>query len=133
MKRSTLQKLALMFVLPVGLMTLAAPAFSQNPDLQAKVAALKQSVAKNQMALHQYTWVETQQMLLKGDTKSTKMSQCSYGPDGTIQKNPIGPPPPPPQQQRGIKGRIIEKKTGEITDYMQLVASLIKSYTPPSG
>jgi hypothetical protein len=72
-------------------------------------------------------------MILKGDTKSTKQSQCRYGPDGTVQKTPIGPPQPPPSNPRGLKGKIVEKKTGEIQDYMERVASLIKRYTPPSG
>jgi hypothetical protein len=133
MRRITLSKWALRLVLTVGFATLMSPAFSQSPELQQKVAALKQSVAANQMALHHYTWTETTQMILKGDTKSTKQSQCRYGPDGTVQKTPIGPAQPPPSNPRGLKGKIVERKTGEIQDYMERVASLIKRYTPPSG
>jgi hypothetical protein len=133
MRRITLSKWAVRLIRTVGIAALVSPAFSQSPELQQKVAALKQSVAANQMALHQYTWTETMQMILKGDTKSTKQSQCRYGPDGTVQKTAIGPPQPPPSNQRGLKGRIVEKKTGEIQDYMERVASLIKRYTPPSG
>jgi hypothetical protein len=133
MRRITLSKWAVKLICTMGFAALVSPAFSQSPELQQKVAALKQSVAANQMALHQYTWTETMQMILKGDTKSTKQSQCRYGPDGTVQKTPIGPPQPPPSNQRGLKGKIVEKKTGEIQDYMERVASLIKRYTPPSG
>jgi hypothetical protein len=124
-------------LLALGLVGLIAPAFSQqpgaNPALQQKVAALKQSIAMNQQALHQYTWTEMQQMILKGDVKSTKMFQCQYGPDGKVQKSPIGPPQPPPSTQRGLKGRVVEKKKGEMQDYMQQVGALIKNYVPPSG
>jgi hypothetical protein len=133
MRRVILSKWAVKLICTAGFAALVSPAFSQSPELQQKVAALKQSVAANQMALHQYTWTETTQMILKGDTKSTKQSQCRYGPDGTVQKTAIGPPQPPPSNQRGLKGRIVEKKTGEIQDYMERVASLIKRYTPPSG
>lgn len=118
------------------LLAMAWPAFSQqtgaNPELQQKVAALKQSVALNQQALRQYTWRETVEMILKGETKSTKVSQCQYGPDGTVQKAEIGTQPPP-TQHRGLKGKIIAKKKGEMEDYMQRVASLIKRYVPPDG
>jgi len=120
----------------VALLTLAGVAFSQqggaNPELQQKVAALKQSVAQNQQALHRYTWTETQQTILKGDTKSTKTSQCQYGPDGKVQKT-VTSVQPPPTEQRGLKGRVIEKKKDEMQDYMTRVASLIQRYVPPEG
>jgi hypothetical protein len=120
----------------VALLTSAGPAFSQqggaNPELQQKVAALKQSVAQNQQALRRYTWTESQETILKGDTKSTKTSQCQYGPDGKVQKTVVGVQPPP-KEERGLKGRVIEKKKGEIQDYMERVASLIQRYVPPEG
>jgi hypothetical protein len=133
MRRITLSKWAIRFIFTVGFAALVSPAFSQSAELQQKVAALKQSVAANQMALHHYTWTETREMIFKGNTKSTKVSQCQYGPDGTVQKTDIGPAEPPPSNQRGLRGRVVEKKKDEIQDYMERVASLIKRYTPPSG
>jgi hypothetical protein len=133
MRRITLSKWAVRFIFIVGLAALVSPALSQSAELQQKIADLKQSVAANQMALHHYTWTETRQMIFKGNTKSTKISQCKYGPDGTVQKTDIGPPQPTPSNQRGLRGRIIEKKKDEMQDYMERVASLIKRYTPPSG
>jgi hypothetical protein len=119
-----------------GLLALASPVFSHqagtNPELQQRVAALKQSVAQNQQALHQYTWTETMDTIFKGETKSTKASQCQYGPDGQVQKSEIAKTPPP-DKKRGLKGRVIEKKTDEMKDYMERVASLIKRYVPPEG
>jgi hypothetical protein len=120
-----------------GVLLLAAsPAFSQgastNHLLREKVAALKQSVATNQQALRRYTWTETQETLFKGETKSTKQSQCQYGPDGKVQKTSLGESQPPPQQ-RGLKGRIIEKKKDEMQDYMERVALLIQRYVPPEA
>jgi len=69
-----------------------APMIAQNSDLQQKLAAVKQSVAENQQRLHQYQWVETTQLTLKGDAKPPKQSMCQYGPDGTVQKTSMGPP-----------------------------------------
>jgi hypothetical protein len=134
MQRITLQKYAVLSILTVSLVALTPQANSQaqSPELQQKVAALKQALGQNKQALSHYTWVETQQMILKGDVKSTKQFQCQYGPDGKVQKSPAGPAQPPPEPKRGMKGKVIEKKTGEMKDYMEQVASLIKLYVPPT-
>lgn len=46
---------------------LAATAWTQTP--QERVAALKESVAKNQASLRQYSWMETTVISLKGEVK----------------------------------------------------------------
>jgi len=119
------------------LLAFVSPAFPQqagaNPELQQKVAALKQALAQNQQALRQYTWTETTENIFKGETKSTKQLQCQYGPDGKVQKTPLGASAPPPEKKRGLKGKVIEKKKGEMKDYMERVASLIQRYVPPDG
>lgn len=99
-------------------------------ELQQKVAAVKQSVAENQQRLHQYQWMETTQLTLKGDPKPPKQSACQYGPDGKVQKTPIGPPPEPPSGGR-LKQKVIAKKKEEIQDYMGQVKSLLGMYVPP--
>lgn len=120
-----------------GLMVICAvmflgvvPIIAQNSDLQQKLAAVKQSVAGNQQRLHQYQWVETTQLTLKGDAKPPKQFMCQYGPDGTVQKTPMGPPPEPPSGRR-IKQRIIEKKKEEMQEYMGEVKGLLGMYVPP--
>ncbi len=56
---------------------------------QDKAAAIKASLAKNQAALKQYSWLETTQISLKGEVKKTEQKQCSYGADGKVQKTPM--------------------------------------------
>ena len=110
-----------------------APAIGQaGAELQQKLAAVKQSVAENQQRLHQYQWTETTQLTLKGDAKPPSQSLCQYGPDGTVQKTPLTAPPPPPSGGR-MKQRIVEKKTGEMKDYMGQVKTLLAMYVPPDG
>ncbi len=99
-------------------------------ELQEKIAAIKQSAAENQQKLHRYQWMETTQLTLKGDPKPPKTSMCQYGPDGTVQKTPMGPPPQPPSGGR-MKQRIIEKKTEEMQQYMGQVKTLLALYVPP--
>lgn len=117
---------------------LATPALAQmgaGGQVQQKLAALKQSAAESKRKLHQYQWVETQTLTLKGEQKPSKSNLCSYGPNGQIQKVPIGEQQA--QQQSGrqgrLKQRVIEKKTDEMQDYMEQVKSVISMYVPPEA
>jgi hypothetical protein len=98
--------------------------------LKDRLAAVKQAAAENQQKLRQYMWTETQQVSLKGEVKSTKQMSCSYAPDGKPQCTPTGPPPA--QKRTGpLRERAIEKKTEELTAYMQQVKGVIGMYVPP--
>jgi len=99
-------------------------------ELQQKVAAVKQSVAENQQKLHHYQWKETTQLTLKGDPKPPSQSACQYGPDGKVQKTPLGPPPQTPSGGR-MKQKVIAKKKEEMKDYMGQVKTLLAMYVPP--
>src|SRR5439155_60813 len=111
---------------------------SQEPDaakkqaLQQRVAELKESTAANRAKLQQYQWMETTEVDLKGETKKTEQKLCRYGPDGKVQKALLGPPPEPAKPQRGLKGRIVKKKVGEMKDYMERLKSLVAEYVPPN-
>ena len=106
------------------------PTLPQNAELQEKLAAVKAVAAQNKQQLHQYQWIETTQLTLKGDQKPPTENSCQYGPDGQVQKTPIGPPPEQPSGGR-LKERIIEKKKEEMKDYMQDVKAVLATYVPP--
>ena len=106
------------------------PALSQNPELQQKLTAVKAVAAENKQQLRQYQWTETIQLTLKGDAKPPSESLCQYGPDGQVQKTPIGAPPPEPSGGR-MKQKIIAKKKAEIKEYMGEVKGLLTMYVPP--
>jgi hypothetical protein len=114
----------------VGLL-MTASAFAQNAEMLQKLAAVKQAAAENKQRLRQYQWIETTQLTLKGDPKPASEKLCQYGPDGQIQKNPIGPPPQQPSGGR-LKQRVIERKKEEMQDYMQGVKSVLSMYVPPN-
>jgi hypothetical protein len=131
MKRTVITLLLVAFA---GSMILATTSSAQDPKqqmVQQKVAAFKQSLADNQKALHQYGWTENTQLSLKGEVKSTKIESCRYGPDGKVQKTLVSEPAAK-KEARGLKGRVVEKKTDEMKDYMERVVSLIQQYVPPS-
>jgi hypothetical protein len=110
-------------------LTLSAQDLSQT--MQQKVAALKESVAQNQQALRQYSWIQKTQLSLKGEVKNTKIEACRYGPDGKVQKTQLSEPPEQ-KKKRGLKGKIVEKKVGEMKDYMERTIALVGHYVPPS-
>ncbi len=104
----------------------------QSQALQERIAELKQSVAANRARLEKYQWIETTMVNVKGETKKTEQNLCRYGPDGTVQKTPIGPAPEPAKEPGGLRGKIKEKKVGEFKDYMERLKSLAAEYVPPN-
>jgi hypothetical protein len=119
----------LLLLAGVGLVAIA-PAIAQNPELQEKLAAVKQNAAENKQRLLQYQWTETTQLTLKGDPKPASTNLCRYGPNGEVQKTLIGLPPEPPSGGR-MKQKIIAKKKEEMKDYMGDVKALLTQYVPP--
>jgi hypothetical protein len=120
-------------VLAAALLSSALPAAAQaGGGAQDRMASLKQSIAENQQKLHQYQWLETTQLTLNGDAKPASQNICRYGPDGTVQKTLVSAPPPPPSGGR-FKQRIVEKKKGEMQDYMGQVKTLLALYVPPNA
>lgn len=113
----------------LGLAMLAV-ALAQNPQLQERVAEIRQASAQNKQLLAQYTWQEQQTVSIKGNVKKQTTYQVRIGQDGKPQKTQIGP-----QEQssnggrdRGLRGRIKKKKVEEFQDYAKRVAALAQSY-----
>jgi hypothetical protein len=112
------------------LFTLSNSAVAQ-PSVAERVVALKASLGASQAALKQYEWIETTAVSLKGDEKSRKQERCYYGADGGVTKVPLTATPPP-AKKRGLRGKIVENKKEELTDYMKNAVVLVKSYVPPN-
>ncbi|HWO35087.1 MAG TPA: hypothetical protein VNO32_40360 [Candidatus Acidoferrum sp.] len=106
------------------------PAKAQGPELQERVAELKESMAKNKMSLAQYTWVEQVNISLKGELKKQEHFQVRQGPDGKPQKTSLDPPPDPPSGGR-LKKHIVEKKKEEYKEYAEGMKALAQQYVPP--
>ena len=119
-------------VLPVVLgLALPGVVLAQAPAPEERVAALKQSLQQSQAQLRQYEWIETTVMSLKGEEKSRKQNRCYYGADGNLQKVPVAASAPQGRKPRGLRGKIVENKKEELSDYMERAVSLVKLYVPP--
>ena len=115
--------------LALVVLSMALPQAAQ--DIQQKLAAAKQAAALNQKALRSYSWLEKTELSYKGEVKNTKVDMCRYGPDGKVQKSPVVEPAPA-EKKRGLKGKIVAKKTGEMKEELESAVALIQQYVPPS-
>src|SRR5258708_35492470 len=106
-------------------------ALAQSPELQEKLAQIKQSSAANKQALAHYTWLEQQTISLKGSVKKTQQFQVRIGPDGQQQKTELNPQPAPQPSGRRLKQHIAEKKTDEFEACAQQIAALGKQSSQP--
>jgi hypothetical protein len=122
----------LKFTLAVFLLALIAGSLAaQNPDMQQKIGDIKQAMAKNKMALAQYTWVEQTTISLKGEQKKQEHFQVRIGPDGKPQKTSLDEQAQPAPSGGRLKKRIVEKKKEEYKDYADRIKDLIQEYVPP--
>jgi len=101
-----------------------------STELKQKLQALKQSAAANQQKLRKYQWTEIQQLTLKGETKPQQQFMCQYGPNGQVEKYPMGEQEQPSGGR--LKQRMIAKKKAEMKDYLSEVKSLLAQYLPPN-
>jgi hypothetical protein len=109
-----------------------APGVANQQAPQQSIGQLKESLAANQAKLKTYQWTQTTDVSIKGKTRKDEQAQCRYGADGKLQKTPVGAPPAEPKPvPAGLKGKIIQKKAGEMKDYMDRLKALISHYAPP--
>jgi len=115
----------------------AQPSAAQAPagasaDMQAMAQQFGVSAKQNAAALKMYTWKMRVEVSLKGEAKPAKLFQMRFDADGKLQKTSLTQAAPPSQPQRGLKGRIVAKKTAEMKDYVEDLAELCKGYLTPS-
>ena len=105
----------------------------KSQELQERIAELKQSAAINKQMLAQYVWTEQDIISLKGEEKKEEIYTVQLGPDGKPQKTPVDPSSvsDDERRRRGLRGRIIEKKTEEYKEYAESIKTLIQQYVPP--
>jgi len=101
---------------------------AQTPEMQQKLADIKQSSAANKQALARYAWTEQQTISLKGEVKKTQQFLVRIGPDGQQQKVELNPQAAPPPSGGRLKQRVVAKKTEEFEVYGQQIAALGKQY-----
>ncbi len=117
----------------VAVLALAATvAVAQNPQMEEKLMAIKQNMAKNKQQLAMYTYTQVETISLKGDVKDTRTYQVSTV-NGQQQKTEINDQKASSGGGREgrLKKHVVEKKTDEYKEYGQQIGQLVKQYTVP--
>jgi D-alanyl-D-alanine dipeptidase len=109
------------------------PANAQGPELQQRVAEIKEATAQNKQALMSYSWNELVTISLKGEQKKQEHFQVRLGPDGKPVKTSLDPPAEAAPSGGRLKQRVVANKTEEYTDYANAMKALAQQYVPPSG
>jgi hypothetical protein len=107
-------------------------ALDQQEDPKQLVDLVKKNLATSMQQLKNYEWLETTEVYYKGEKKSSSQSQCYYSVDGKLTKVPTGANEQD-KQARGLRGRIVENKKEEMTDYAEACVKKIQQYLPPDG
>lgn len=109
------------------LLVFAPRCVAQDPQLQQKVAEIKQYLSLNKQAIALYTWQESQTTSVKGEVKKEELFQVQMGPNGQPQKTALDPDQSSGGRRHGIKHRIEE----DYEKYGQQIAALAQSYAQP--
>ena len=112
---------------------------AQNPEIQQRLAEMKENSAKNKQNLATYTWQEQKTISVKGEVKKQETFQVHMGPDSKPQKTPLNAAPAPAQPsqagggRRGgrLKEKVVENKKEEYKEYGEKISALAQSYAPP--
>jgi hypothetical protein len=107
---------------------------AQGPELQQRVAAVKEAAARNKLALASYSWNEVVTISLKGEQKKQEHFQVRLGPDGKPQKTSLDPPDQTAAPSGGrLRQHVVAKKKEEYQDYAEQMKALAQQYIPPDG
>jgi hypothetical protein len=108
------------------------PKITAQGDTKAEVAMIKKNLAESKANMKKYEWIETTKFFVNGEQKSAKQKQCYYAVDGKLTKVDIGGGTEE-KKKGGLRGKIIENKKEEMSDYAKKAIAKIQTYLPPSS
>ena len=112
-------------------MCIGTISLSAQVDMKTTVDMIKANLVSSKENMKSLEWVETVTTFYKGEQKSKKQNMCYYSLDGKLTKVETGASDPAAKTPGGLRGKAVEKKKGDITDYMNAAVDKIESYLPP--
>ena len=101
-------------------------------DMKETIAMIKKNLADSKANMKRYAWIETTTTFMDGEQKSVKQCQCYYSLDGKLTKVETGGSTPK-ETPGGLRGKIIEKKKEEMSDYVKAAIAKVQTYLPPDA
>jgi len=99
-------------------------------DMQENVAMIKKNLTDSREAMKKYEWIETTTVFVGGEQKSVIQNQCYYSVDGKLTKVETGGSSAA-KTPGGLRGKIVENKKAEMSDYAKKAVAKIQTYLPP--
>ena len=107
----------------------ATPALSQdNAQIAERVTKARQ---ENAAKTTNYSWTKRTEVKVKGEVKSTITEMIRYDLDGELQKTPISQDKA--KGPKGIRGKVANKKGGEMKDWMTDLGKVLHEYSLPTS
>ena len=110
------------------------PASASNTQLATDLTNAR---SKNLKLMQKYSWTTRTEVKIKGEQKVLKSEAVHYSPDGKLMKAPLGQAGDSGKKTRGIrgrvKGRVVERKKGEMRDWAGDLKKLLQAYSLPTA
>lgn len=99
---------------------------------------MQEANAKNEEQLHKYQWIETTIITIHDESRPPKRSICKYGPDGKVQKTPLGQQEASGARQGGgfpgrgglIRTLVVNQKKEEAKKEVEQIRAVTGMYFP---
>jgi hypothetical protein len=117
----------------IGSIALSVMAYGQAPDSKAAMAQIKKNLDSSTKKLATMTWVETTTIYKGDEVKSEIKNQCMYGADRKVSKTPIAAPAEDSKSPRGVRGKIVENKKEDMSEYVKACVAKVHQYLPPNS
>lgn len=101
-----------------------------DPKLAGEVNTIRAEVARSNLALRRYTWIEHTEVLVKGKLQSASDAGCRYDATGQVLKTPLAADVE--DRANGVSKRPTVRKKADQQDYIERAISMIATYVPPN-
>jgi hypothetical protein len=118
----------------IGLLVLAlstAGLVGAQQDAAAVATQISKARQENAQRTRDYSWTQRTEVKVKGETKNLTTEIVRYTPDGELQKTPISEDKA--KSPRGVRGKVAQKKAGEMKDWMAELGELLYAYSLPTA
>ncbi len=131
-----------LFALLLTCTALAQTTPPQAPGaLPQKIRQMQEANARNKQQLHKYQWIETTTLTIHDDPRPPKRSICKYGPDGKVQKTPLGQQAASAGRQGGglpgrgglVRALVVKQKKQEAQKEVAQIRAVAGMYFPLDG
>ena len=125
-----MKKMILFFIpiLFIGISRVSA----QDADTKKNIEIIKKNLSESKVAIKKYEWIETTTSFLNGEQKGITQKQCYYAVDGKLTKVETGGSTQT-KKPKGLRGKIVENKKAEMSDYVKKAIAKIQTYLPPDS